>query len=128
LLPFLQGGAVDTRAVALQAIARAFEAQPPGAPIASLADRAYQFTTKFLDPDVFTPGEPSLIARCAVLALACLADPRLQHALENVKVLNRGFLTRRVRQELQRIQSGWLDRGAAYDHPAVKNINEGLDR
>ena len=128
LLPFLQGGPVDTRAVALQALARMFERQPPDSPIASLADRAYQFTTKFLDPDVFTPGEPSLIARYAVLALACLADSRLQQALENVKVLNRGFLTRRLRQELQRIRSGWLDRGVPSDHLAVKNIDEGLAR
>jgi hypothetical protein len=128
LLPFLQGGPVDTRAVALQAVCRIFESQPADSPNSSVADRAYQFTTKFLDPDVFTPGEPSLVARYAVSALAVLVDPRLQQALENVTLLNRGFLTRRLRQELQRIRSGWLDRGVPYDHPAFKNIDEGLAR
>ncbi len=128
LLPFLRGGPVDTRAVALQAVTRLFESQPSRSPVPSVADRAYQFTTKFLDPDVFSAGEPSLIARFAVSALAVLGDPRLQQALDQVKVLNRGFLTRRLHQELLRIRNSWLDRGVPCDHPAVKNIDDGLAR
>ncbi len=128
LLPFLQGGPVNTRAVALQALTRLFESQPPESPILSVADRAYQFTTKFLDPDVFAAGEPSLIARFAVSTLAVLGDPRLHQALEQVKALNRGFLTRRLQQELLRIRNSWLDRGVPCDHPAVKNIDDGLAR
>ena len=128
LLPFMQGGRVDTRAVALQAVTRLFESQPPESPIPSVADRTYEFTTKLLDPDVFAAGEPSLIARFAVSALAVLGDPRLQQALDQVKALNRGFLIRRLHQELLRIRNGWLDRGVPCDHPAVKNIDDGLAR
>ena len=128
ILPFLEKGLVDTRAVALQAISRLFEPRPPDSTPISVANRVHQFAAKFLDPDVFTAGEPSLIARNAVAALASVADPRLQSVLENVVTLKRGFLTRRVVQELSRIRSGWLDREASHDHPALKNIEAGLAR
>jgi hypothetical protein len=126
ILPFLESGLVDTRAVALQAISRTFEPHPPEAVSIKVANRVFEFASKFLDPDVFTPGEPSLIARNAVAALTAVGDPRLQAAIESVGPLNRGFLTRRIRQELERIRSGWLDRGVPPDRPAVKNVEEGL--
>lgn len=126
ILPFLENGSVDTRAVALQSIARMFEPRPPDTIPLKVADRVLQFARKFLDPDVFTAGDPSLIARNAVSALATMADPRLNSVTESVRALSRGFLTRRIYQELNRIRSGWLARGVARDHPAVTNIDGGL--
>lgn len=126
IIPFLENGPVDTRALALQSIARMFEPRPPEEIPAKLADRVFSFASKFLDPDVFTPGEPSLIARSAVTALAAIADHRLHSTLESVRALNRAFLTRRIRQELERLRSGWLARGVLLDHAALKNIDDGL--
>jgi hypothetical protein len=127
LLAFLApGSTVDTRSVALQCIARMYEAEPPTAVPVAVADRAHRFAERFLDPDVFTPGEPSLIARNAVSALAALGDPRLGGALAAVLSLGRPWLVRRVKDELNRVYHGWRDRGFPQEHPAVANLGNAL--
>ena len=127
LLAFLApGGTVDTRSVALQCLARMYEAEPPTAVPVAVADRAHRFAERFLDPDVFTPGEPSLIARNAVSALAALGDPRLGGALAAVLSLGRPWLVRRVKDELNRVYHGWRDRGLPQEHPAVANLGNAL--
>ena len=114
LLAFLApGGTVDTRSVALQCLTRMYEAEPPTAVPVAVADRAHRFAERFLDPDVFTPGEPSLIARNAVSALAALGDPRLGGALAAVRSLGGPWLVRRVRDELN-----GCDRAGAKDYAA----------
>jgi hypothetical protein len=127
LLAFLApGGTVDTRSVALQCVARMYEAEPPTTVPVAVADRAHRFAERFLDPDVFTPGEPSLIARNAVSALAAVGDPRLGDALAAVRSLGRPWLVRRVRDELNRVYRGWVDRGFSQEQPAVANLGNAL--
>ena len=89
LLAFLIPGTVDTRAVALQSIAKMYEAKPPDRVPVPVADRVYRFAERFLDPDVFMPGEPSLIARNAIYALAAMGDQRLESVLAAVHSLGR---------------------------------------
>jgi hypothetical protein len=127
LLAFLApGGTIDTRSVALQCVARMYEAEPPTAVPVAVADRAHRFAERFLDPDVFTPGEPSLIARNSVSALAAVGDPRLGDALAAVRSLGRPWLVRRVRDELNRVYRGWIDRGFSQEQPAVANLGKAL--
>ncbi|MGA2700711.1 MAG: hypothetical protein ABSH35_06395 [Isosphaeraceae bacterium] len=127
LLAFLApGGTVDTRSVALQCVARMYEAEPPTVVPIAVADRAHRFAERSLDPYIFTPGEPSLIARNAVSALAALGDPRLGGALAAVLSLGRPWLVRRVRDELNRVYHGWRDRGFPQEHPAVANLSNAL--
>jgi hypothetical protein len=127
VLPFLTpGGTVDIRSVALQSISRLYEAEPPTDVPLALAARAHRFAERFLDSDVFTPGEPSLIARSAVSALAALGDPRLGAALAAVRALGRAWFIRRVRDELNRIYRGWVERGCSTEHPAVANLANSL--
>jgi hypothetical protein len=124
LLPFLlPDGAVDTRAVALQCVERLFEPAPPATPPVEVADRVALFAEKFLDPDVFTAGEPSLIARNAVAALAAIGDSRLRDAVVRIVALNRPWLTRRVRDELTHLSQEWRVRGVPRDHAAVANLD-----
>jgi hypothetical protein len=101
-----------------------FEAEPPTVVPVAVADRAYLFTDRFLDPYVFMSGEPSLIARNAVSALAALGDPRLGDALSAVLALGRPWLVRRVRDELSRVYHGWRGRGFPQEHPAVANLSK----
>ncbi len=75
---------------------------------------------------MFTPGEPSLIARNAVSALAAVGDPRLGDALAAVRSLGRPWLVRRVRDELNRVYRGWVDRGFSQEQPAVANLGNAL--
>jgi hypothetical protein len=127
LLEFLApGGAVDTRSVALQCVSRMYEAEPPTNVPLAVADRAHRFAERFLDPDVFTPGEPSLIARYAVSALAALGDPRLGDTLGEVRAMGRPWLVRRVRDELNRLYRGWVGRGWSTEQPAVANLGNAL--
>jgi hypothetical protein len=127
LLAFLApDGMVDTRSVALQCISRMYEAEPPSSAPLAVADRTYRFAERFLDPDVFTPGEPSVIARNALSALAAVGDQRLGDALAVVRALGRPWLVRRVRDELNRIYRGWLDRGFSPEQRAVANLGQAL--
>ena len=127
LLAFLTpGGSVDTRSVSLQCVSRLYEAEPPTKFPLAVADRAYRFAERFLDPDVFIPGEPSLIARNAVSALAALGDSRLVDSLADVRSLGRPWLTRRVKDDLNRIYRGWLGRSCSTDKPAVTNLADAL--
>ncbi len=127
LLAFLApNGTVDTRSVALQCVSRMYEAEPPSSVPLAVADRAYRFAERFLDPDVFTPGEPSVIARNALSALAAVGDQRLGDALAAVRALGRSWLIRRVRDELSRIYRGWIDRGFSPKQSAVANLGHAL--
>lgn len=102
-----------------------YEIEPPSFTPMPVADRAYRFAERFLDPDVFTPGEPSLIARNAVTALAAVGDPRLGDALIWVRDLGRPWLSRRVRDELNRVYRGWAERGFQ-EHPTAVNLAKAL--
>jgi hypothetical protein len=127
LVPFLtHDGSVDTRAVALQGVARVFEAGPPMSPPAAVTDRAADFASKIIDRDVLTPGEVSVVGRNAVAALAATGDPRLQFAINRVSALGRPWLTRRVRDELTEIGKAWKRRGIPADHSAVVNLENAL--
>jgi hypothetical protein len=75
---------------------------------------------------VFTPGEPSLIARNAVAALASMGDSRLSDALSAVRSLGRSWLLRRVRNELNLVYDGWITRGFPRTLPAVANLSDAL--
>ncbi|HWG47718.1 MAG TPA: hypothetical protein VN688_33445 [Gemmataceae bacterium] len=127
LLQFLNsGGSVDTRSVALQCIVRVFELSPPQTVPLTLADRVHAFAVKFLDVDVFAAGEPSLIARNSIAALASTGDPRLQDVIGRVAALARPWLTRRVQQQLAKLRWSWHDRGVRRDHPALLNLNAAI--
>jgi len=127
LLGFLAtDGTVDTRSVALQCVSRMYEAEPPSAVPLAVADRVHLFAERFLDPVVFTPGEPSVIARSAVSALAAVGDRRLGDALTALHSLGRLWLVRRVRDELNRLYRGWIDRGFSLEQPAVANLGNAL--
>ena len=118
--------AQSIRSVALQCVSRMYEAEPPSSVPLAVADRAYRFAERFLDPDVFTPGEPSVIARNALSALAAVGDQRLGNALAVVRALGRPWLARRVKDELNRIYRGWIDRGFSPEQPAVANLGHAL--
>lgn len=116
------GSSIDTRAVALQCIARSYELEPPDCAPQEVADRVYRFAERFLDPDVFTAGDPSLIARNAIYALAALGDGRLNYILGCLRNLGKPWMIRRVRDELSRIKLGWEKRGTPKEHPAMSNL------
>ena len=126
LVSFLEPSVVDTRSVALQCVVRMLEPAPPASPPLTLGERANRFAELFLNRDVFISGEPSVIARNAVAALAAMGDERLAEVLAKVRVLERSWLTRRVGAELERILRGWVGRGAPSDHPAVSNLKGAL--
>lgn len=127
LLCFLApGGAVDTRAVALRAVTRAYEGGPAFDVPAEVVDRSARLAERFLDPDVFAAGEPSLIARNAVTAVAALGDSRLAGLLDAVRRLDRAWLTRRVRVDLTQLARDWQTQAVPPNHPAVQNLNQAL--
>jgi hypothetical protein len=129
LLPFLiSRGSVDTRAVALEGIARVFEPDPPMVVPHDIADRVAEFAKKFLDPVVFTPGELSLIGRNAIAALAAVGDSRLSDAIDQVNDLGRPWLTRRVQTELRRLRASWGERGINSKHTAIVNVENALGK
>ena len=110
LLGFLAtDGTVDTRSVALQCVSRMYEAEPPSAVPLAVADRVHLFAERFLDPVVFTPGEPSVIARSAVSALAAVGDRRLGDAL-TAHPLSRAIVARSPRQGRTESALSWVDR------------------
>ncbi|MCX7424173.1 MAG: hypothetical protein NTW96_00825 [Planctomycetia bacterium] len=129
LLEFLdREGSVDTRMVALQCVARLFEGAPPAdtASVEPLANRVAELAEKFLDPDVFSSGENSGIARWAVVALAALGSPRLKYGLEHVKSLDKSWFSARVSQELRGLLNGWRDAGVSESDATVRLVQESL--
>jgi hypothetical protein len=130
-LPFLERqSVVDTRSVALLCIGRLFEPAPPASAemVSDVADRAFAFALKFLDPDVFTAGEFALIAQNAVLALAALGDKRLEEAISFVSSLQRRWLNAQIRRRLEELLYSWKSRDASIVcHSAFANLQERLD-
>ncbi len=110
LLQFLdRGGSVDTRMVALQCIARVFQSAPPSDPrmVDTLVARVAEYAEKLLDPDVFSGGENSAIARHAVVALAALGSERAEQFMHQVSALGRRWFSRQVRDRLNELLDGW---------------------
>jgi hypothetical protein len=129
LLEFLdRAGSVDTRMVGLQCVARVFEAAPPAdvASVEPLAGRVTELAEKFLDPDVFSGGENSGIARCAVVALAALGSPRLTDAMKHVESLDKSWFSVRVKQDLQTLLDGWKSGLAATSNSTIRFVEESL--
>jgi hypothetical protein len=116
LLPFLKSGEKpSTRMVALQSLARRFEADLPveggvvGAELlrSGVADCA----AEFLAPQKFRSGTEAAIALNAVHALAALGDARLERCISSVQALERSWLTGEVRQRLEGLLGAWKARG-----------------
>ncbi len=127
LLPFLEpDGCVDTRAVALEAIARLYETSPPSVPPMAIADRVQTIATRLLHPDVFASGLGSVIARKAVVAMASIGDARLSEALGQINGLSRPWLNKRVQGDLDRLRESWRKRGVNQVHPAVRNLDSAI--
>ncbi len=130
LLEFLdRKGVVDTRMVALQCVSRVFHAGPPSDPAAfePLAGRVAEYGKKFLDPDVFAGGENSSIARNAVLALAALGSPRLEGCVDRVNALDRRWLSRQVRRQLQELLDTWKGHDSGSEgSPAFEIVESAL--
>ena len=130
LLEFLnRKGAVDTRMVALQSIARLFENAPPSdiAALEPLTERVAEYADKFLDPDVFAGGENSAIARNAVLALAALGSLRVVDSVQRVNALGRRWLSRQVQRQLEELLDGWRRHDAtSQDTPAFEVVSNAL--
>jgi len=122
LVDFLTpSGYVDTRLVALRSAVGIFEHCPPddSYAFAALADRAYDFAKKSLDPDVFTSGEVSAIASEAVLALCVLGDSRAVECIDQTKRLGRRWMVRKLRERLEVVRSTWAgESNCREDHPA----------
>lgn len=129
LLEFLDRvGSVDTRMVALQCVARVFEAAPPAdtAAIETLARRVAELADKFLDPDVFSGGENSGIARWAVIALAALGNPGLPDTLKRVQSLDKKWFSVRVEQDLRDLIDAWSDGGTPDSDATFRLVEESL--
>ena len=124
LLPFLSpAGAVDTRLVALQCMVHIHEPAPPQLDSdihRELADRAFDYATKCLDPDVLIPGETSAIAEQAVMALAAMGDARLTQCIAQLQTIDVAWLSRIVRKALAELREGWSEHES---HPACHLID-----
>ncbi|MDQ3330994.1 MAG: hypothetical protein M3552_10115 [Planctomycetota bacterium] len=130
LVQFLDvSGKIDTRLVALQSIARVFEATPPAclATYGKVADRVHDFAAKFLDPDVFIPGENSAIAQQAIQALAAMGDPRLTKGLKRIEHLGRDWVAQQVLRNLQELLQRWKARSPSIlQKSVVSTLSEAL--
>jgi hypothetical protein len=116
LRPFLESGPkVDTRLVALQCLARRFEAAPPGEGDEggeSLRARVADCARQSLAPERFEGGETAAIGLNAVHALAALGDRRLGESLACATRLERPWLTEEIRERLQHLLESWQKHGA----------------
>jgi len=130
LIEFLdRKGVVDTRMVALQSIARMFQAAPPSdaAAFEPLVRRVAEYAEKFLDPDVFAGGENSSIARNAVFALAALGSPKLQECAARVNALGRRWLSFQIQRQLQELLDSWKNQDpGSEDSPAFEVVERAV--
>ena len=122
----LPGGTVDTRSVGLQCLARMFEAEPPATVPVAIADRAYAVRRAVLRPGRVYAGEPSLIARNAVSALAAWVIRGLQMRLAAVRSLGRPWLVRRVMDDLNRVYRGGLTGVIRKNNLLIANLGNTL--
>jgi len=132
LLEFLERrGAVDTRMVALQCIARVFEKEPPSDILDrdALMRRVAEYADKFLDPDIFAGGENSAIARNAVAALAALGSAKLEGCIQRAEAIGKRWFTARLKGDLLRILEAWsISGGNGEGTSAFRRLRECLAR
>lgn len=103
--PFLGNrGGVDTRLAALQAIVRIFEAETEVGSsdlVSRLADRIKTLVIKYLDEDVFRPGEIAAIALEGSIALALISPERFVAISEILKSSTKLWFRRQLRKRLE---------------------------
>jgi hypothetical protein len=132
LVEFLERrGAVDTRMVALQCIARVFEKEPPSDSLDrdALMRRVAEYADKFLDPDIFAGGENSAIARNAVAALAALGSAKLEGCIQRAEAIGKRWFTARLKGDLLRILEAWsISGGDGEGTSAFRRLRECLAR
>ncbi len=126
LLPFLGGGGVESRLVALQSISLAFEYEPPASidEYKIIADHAHRIAMKYLDKDIFEAGYNSAVTGAATEVLAVLYDSRFEGVISILQdpfyLWFRSFVTSRLKE----IAMTWKDNTSDPN----KLIVEGLER
>jgi len=118
LLPFLEnGGEVDTRLVALQAVFSIVEVEPlPDTNFdAELYSRIEKIGRRNLDPDVFCAGETSAIGIECLMVLAGLSNGRSNPLCACVSALNKTWLTRTIAGRYRELLASWRQVGLDSD-------------
>ena len=112
LLEFLNvSSQVDTRLITLLCIVQKFALSPPPpteqALLVPLCERIAQIANKFLDPDVFSPGENAAIVEAATHALSVMVNNYVGDLLYDICQLNIPWLVRQILHDLTSTLEAW---------------------
>jgi len=119
---------IETRVVALLAIAHLFEAERDHRCVPTeLADRVYELACKFLDKDWLVPGTKAAIGQCAVYALAAMGDCRLVDCIQRVNQLGLPWLRRQVAVKLESLVRTWEQEEAEQLAGPLQLVREQLE-
>lgn len=114
LLEFLDvSSQVDTRLITLLCIVQKFALSPPTpteqALLDPLCERIAQIANKFLDPDVFSPGENAAIVEAATHALSVMVNGYVGDLLHDICQLNIQWLVRQILHDLTSTLEAWSE-------------------